>query len=252
MWAEWYALLSASLFPPNQKKSPRSVLFTGVQAKDGTTVTTMNMGIALAQSGRRVVVVDANLGNGRCHDLLRCAQTPGLGEVLRDGAALPPPRRRSKKKSADNDATDGVQQEETSQTAKTSARRKRPSRKLTALVESAIQETSIAGLSLVACGTSSADSPPLLSADVMKDVLDILHRRFDFVFLDSPPAADHEDTVALSQMSEATFLIIRGRRTKRDVAQSVAAQLQSSQAPVLGVILNEVDPNTAEESAGYF
>ncbi|MGE0822609.1 MAG: polysaccharide biosynthesis tyrosine autokinase [Candidatus Binatia bacterium] len=250
--AEWYALLCSSLFPPNQKKLPRSVLFTEVQAKDGATVLTLNVGITLAQSGRKVVVVDTNLGKGRCHELLGRPQTPGLGEVLRDGAALPPPRRRTKKKSLADDSTEGEQHEELSQTANTNARRKRPSRKLTALVESVIQETSIAGLSIVTCGASTAGSPTLLTADVMKEMLDILRRRFDFVLLDSSPVTERIETIALSQMSEATFLVIRGRRTKRDVAQSVAEQFHSSQAPVLGVILTGVDPNTVEESAGYF
>jgi capsular exopolysaccharide synthesis family protein len=45
-------------------------------------VTTLNLGIALAQSGKKVLAIDGDLRKGRCHHLLHMRNDGGLTNVL--------------------------------------------------------------------------------------------------------------------------------------------------------------------------
>jgi polysaccharide biosynthesis transport protein len=66
-----------------QARSPlQVVLFTSANPSEGKTVTLLNLAITLAQSGRRVVVVDADLRRGNCHTLLGLPNRNGLTAIL--------------------------------------------------------------------------------------------------------------------------------------------------------------------------
>jgi len=49
---------------------------------EGKTVTALNVALAFAQTGSRVLLVDADLRKGRCHQMLGIENNAGLSEVL--------------------------------------------------------------------------------------------------------------------------------------------------------------------------
>jgi len=61
---------------------PRVALVTSALAAEGKTVASLNLAAALAESGSRVVLVDADLRHPRCHTALRVANDPGLSTFL--------------------------------------------------------------------------------------------------------------------------------------------------------------------------
>ncbi|MEM8835069.1 MAG: AAA family ATPase [Planctomycetota bacterium] len=61
--------------------------FSGLPGS-GTTSVVLNVAARLAATGRRVLVIDANLRRPRQHELLGFEMTPGLGDVLLDKATL--------------------------------------------------------------------------------------------------------------------------------------------------------------------
>jgi len=61
---------------------PRNLLITSAVAEEGKSVTAVNVAIAFAQKGRRVLLIDADLRKSRCHQLLRLEPKDGLAEVL--------------------------------------------------------------------------------------------------------------------------------------------------------------------------
>jgi capsular exopolysaccharide synthesis family protein len=80
--AECYRNICARLLFSQDEQSPQVILLTSAHPGDGKTVTTLNLAITLAQNGRKVVVVDADVRRGRCHALLRKKNHPGLTTVL--------------------------------------------------------------------------------------------------------------------------------------------------------------------------
>ena len=106
----------------------------------------------------------------------------------------------------------------------------------------------VEGLSLLAAGPVPPNAPELLSARQTAEILAALQAEFDAVVIDSPPALPVTDPVALSAWVDATILVARaGRTTRRDLARA-SELLSQAEAPVVGVVLNDV---TAESGYDY-
>ena len=90
--AETYRLLSARLLLSSQPAPPlRSVLFTSLQADDNAGEVASNVAMTLAQTGRRVTLVDANLRHPTIHCLFGIDDQGGLINALRASSHLPQP-----------------------------------------------------------------------------------------------------------------------------------------------------------------
>jgi succinoglycan biosynthesis transport protein ExoP len=86
--SESYRTVRAGLLLTQTDEPLRVVLLTSARAGEGKTSVTLNLAIALAQSGRRVVVVDADLRAGNCHSMLGLPIGPGLVSLLNDDLPL--------------------------------------------------------------------------------------------------------------------------------------------------------------------
>ena len=82
MIAESYRTIRTALLLSQAEKPPQVILLTSACPDEGKTVTTLNLGIALAQAGHKVLVVDADLRKGRCHKLVNLENSRGLANVL--------------------------------------------------------------------------------------------------------------------------------------------------------------------------
>jgi polysaccharide biosynthesis transport protein len=80
--AESYRSIRTALLLSQAERPPKVILLTSPCPGDGKTVTTLNLGIALAHSGKRVLAIDADLRRGRCHHLLHLSNQVGLANVL--------------------------------------------------------------------------------------------------------------------------------------------------------------------------
>jgi capsular exopolysaccharide synthesis family protein len=82
MIAESYRSIRTALMLTQAERPPKVILLTSPCPNEGKTVSTLNLGIALAQSGKRVLAIDADLRKGRCHKLLHVRNHYGLTNVL--------------------------------------------------------------------------------------------------------------------------------------------------------------------------
>jgi Mrp family chromosome partitioning ATPase len=92
---------------------------------------------------------------------------------------------------------------------------------------------------LLSCGTLTADSASLLSSEQIKARLAELRAEFDFVVVDAPPLTRYADAIALGQISDGIVLVLEAESTRREAAQMAAANLRTSQVPILGAVLNK-------------
>jgi non-specific protein-tyrosine kinase len=80
--AEAYRTLRTNLQFSSLDRDVRCVLVTSAVAGEGKTTVVANLGVALAESGKRVLLVDLDLRQPALHELFGLARSPGLSEAL--------------------------------------------------------------------------------------------------------------------------------------------------------------------------
>jgi succinoglycan biosynthesis transport protein ExoP len=85
---EAYRILRTALVIAEGGKINQSTLITSAFSGEGKTVTAVNCAVALAMSGRRVLLLDADLRKPRCHRHLGCQNKNGLAQILGDDAKI--------------------------------------------------------------------------------------------------------------------------------------------------------------------
>ena len=81
---EHVRMIRTALFERLERNGDNVVLITSAGAGAGKTTVTLQLGKSLAQCGRRVLLIDADLRNPRLSERCRVPETPGLIGVLRD------------------------------------------------------------------------------------------------------------------------------------------------------------------------
>lgn len=81
-FAEAVRTIRTNVLVAVSRRGPKSLVVTSTHAGEGKTVIAANLAIALAQAGRRVVLVDADMRKSQVHDLFEMAAEPGLAGVL--------------------------------------------------------------------------------------------------------------------------------------------------------------------------
>jgi capsular exopolysaccharide synthesis family protein len=80
--AESYRTLRTKFLAVRGRPSVKTVLITSAGRGDGKTVTAANLGVVLAQFGKKVVLISGDLRNPRLHALFGVGNDLGLGQVL--------------------------------------------------------------------------------------------------------------------------------------------------------------------------
>lgn len=81
-FAESYRALRTSLLLSSAERAPRIMLVTSSYPAEGKTTIASNTAISLAQTGARVLVLDADMRRPRCHRILRVPNEVGLSTYL--------------------------------------------------------------------------------------------------------------------------------------------------------------------------
>ena len=86
--AEAYRALRTNVLSAVEKAGKKVILITSADSKEGKTLTTLNLAIMIAKTGKRVLLVDMDLRRGVLHKSLECERSPGVIDILRDHRPL--------------------------------------------------------------------------------------------------------------------------------------------------------------------
>ncbi|MFN0112736.1 MAG: GumC family protein [Blastocatellia bacterium] len=87
-FAESYRALRTSLLLSSAERAPRTMLITSSHPAEGKTTIVANTAISLAQTGARVLVLDADMRRPRCHKILSTKNDAGLSTYLSRDVSL--------------------------------------------------------------------------------------------------------------------------------------------------------------------
>jgi capsular exopolysaccharide synthesis family protein len=81
----------------------------------------------------------------------------------------------------------------------------------------------------------------VLTVDRVRTVLEALAPEFDLIVIDTPPINLLADAALLGSASDAVMLVVRVGHTQVDDLRYAMDQLDSTGAPVIGTLLNDID-----------
>jgi capsular exopolysaccharide synthesis family protein len=180
-------------------------MVTSPQPADGKTTTASNLAICMAQSGRKVLLIDADLRRPSQHTLHGLPRDPGLTEILND---------------------------------------QMPFRK-------AVQQTAIGNLDFLAAGAEVSYPAELLATDRLGTLVGELRQAYDLVLLDTSPLLVVTDPSVIAVVIDGILLIVRAAVTRRLDAERSQDLLKALETPVLGLVINGINPGQRGHGYGY-
>ena len=168
------------------------VAVTSAVPSEGKTATVGNLGVVMAQLGRRVLIIDADLRRPRQHKVFKLSNRLGLVNYL----------------------TSRVDP------------------------ESLIHKTEVPNLFVCTAGPIPPNPSELLASDRLRELLDSLRSRFDFILLDSPPVIPVADAVILGPHANGLVICARAGILRREDAKLCGERLRYHGLKILGTVLN--------------
>ena len=117
-------------------------------------------------------------------------------------------------------------------------------------VDECVVETSIPGVKALTCGPLPSNPADLVLSERYDRLLDELSSKFDIVIFDAPPVAPVTDSVQLSRKMDGVVFVVRAGKTRKDTFRYAVDLLDGVAAPILGVVLNDVDIESRRK--GYY
>jgi len=90
--------------------------------------------------------------------------------------------------------------------------------------------------------------PDLLASHRLRELLEEASLRYRIILVDGPPVLPYVDAEVLAEQCDAVLLVVRAGRTRPSHVRRTVTRLQATGTPILGVILNGVDPLYAERA----
>ena len=101
-----------------------------------------------------------------------------------------------------------------------------------------IQNTDVEGLDLITSGPIPPNPAELLSSKTMDHLIEQLSAQYDLLVFDAPPVLSVTDAQILSHKCDGTILVLNAGTTEKDSVMKAKESLISSQANILGTVLN--------------
>jgi succinoglycan biosynthesis transport protein ExoP len=203
---------TAIYFGSVDSTSVRTILVTSPTPGDGKSTTASNLAIAIAQAGRRVLLIDADCRRPVQH------RTFGL-------------------KPGDGETTVGL-----GLTGVLTGR---------AVLANSIRPTGVDGLDLLPCGPLPPNPAELLDSQALLDLLAAAMAQYDQVVIDSPPINVVSDARILAASCNAVVMVVRAEQSTRRAAGLAWSALAAVGARRLGVVVNGVSEANGYDYYGY-
>ena len=117
-------------------------------------------------------------------------------------------------------------------------------------LEEVIQTTSLPTLDFLPSGKLPSSSMGILSSVQMRELVQDLKRRYDFVFFDSPPIMGVSDASILTSEVDLTLQVIQYRRYPQSMTVRARQMVQKVGGNFQGIVLNNI--NISQDENYYY
>jgi tyrosine-protein kinase Etk/Wzc len=209
--AEVHHLLRNNLMRDVHNGESRVFLFTSSVTAEGKSITAANFAIAAAQSGIPTLLAEMDLREPMVHRLFGLPAEPGLMNFFY-----------------------------TSPRWDTNVAKWEQIRKGEARLNESMNQEGLSNLNILSAGRIPSNPVSLLSSDRFFLLIQAMRQRYPLVVLDGAPALLFADSSIVGPHVDGIILVYRFGRTAREVLRRTHNQLVSSNAKILGVVVNDI------------
>ena len=179
----------------------KKIMITSCHASEGKSYLSINLARALAQRGKRVALVDADLRRSMINSTYGVrfehdkSGGSGLSHFLAGMVGM----------------------------------------------DEVVYQTDITNMLMVPVGREVPNPLALLSGRHFEELLDTLAKMVDYVIVDAPPVGVVIDAAEIAKVCDGTMIAVHYNDVRRQELLDVKQQLEQSGCPILGTVLNQVD-----------
>lgn len=192
-------IMTSLIFTEGKEGRFGAIAVSSAHPREGKTTVACNLAIALARTGKRVLLVD---GDGRAPRIGPVFGLPsnedGLSELLASPGGMNPGR-----------------------------------------IDSCIRQTHIPGLLVLTAGSHPEATVSHLYSSRVPELFAYLTQQYDAVLIDTPPLMLVPDGRVFARWAGRVILVIRSEKTNRESAQVVEQRLAEDGTVLLGTVLND-------------
>lgn len=115
-----------------------------------------------------------------------------------------------------------------------------------------VRSTKASNLWFIPAGPVPPNPFELLNSQAFKGLLAGLRREFQHIIIDTPPALGFADARAISKLMDGVLLVMKQNSTPREAGRLTCQLFSQIQAPLLGIILNQVNGHLSSKYELYY
>lgn len=185
------------------------ILITNCLGQEGKSYVSANLAVSYANVGKKVILIDSSLNEGKQAEIFNIPNNMGLSNFL-----------------SNLDET-GIEINER--------------------INSFINETNIKNLNIITSGTVPPNSSELLSSEKFSQMLKDLSVFYDVIILDGTSILNKIDGLILSRLSMSSLIVSIPKKTKKDDLWKTKRDIQNVGGRIIGVVLNKVKVQEEKE-----
>lgn len=214
--SEMFRTLRTNLQFMNANGELRSLLVTSTSPGDGKSWVSANLAVTFAQAGKRVVLIDADMRNGKQFALFGVPPIPGLSNYL-----------------SGIDSNGGKSNTD---------------------ITSYLRETEVENLYVLPSGNVPPNPSELLVSQHMIDGIKELKNVCDIIIFDGTPTDLVTDALIIARYADSTLIVTSHKQTKIDSLKKLKQNIENVGGKIAGVVLNKIpmEPKAYYESYYYY
>ena len=213
--SEIFRTLRTNIQFMNTSKKMQTLLITSTLPGEGKSWIAANLAVTFAQTGKKVILIDADMRKGRQYVIFGVSPRPGLSNCLSE-----------------------IEIE--------------GNEKLSEQIVDYVQETEVENLYLISAGNIPPNPSELLVSSQMVQLLEELKNICDIVIIDGTPCELVADSIILSRIVDSTIIVTAHNYTKKDALDRVIKNIKNVGGKLAGVVVNKIPVSTRKYEEKYY
>jgi polysaccharide biosynthesis transport protein len=220
--AEAFRALRSNLDFMSLESKGKAYLITSAFVQEGKTFNVVNLALSLTQAGNRVLLVEGDLRKPVIHKMFGLSRGPGLTDYI-----------------LGNYEWEGITNTITDVMLGNFE------------LDEILRTPGLDNLNILTAGTHPPNPAEILRSSRFRGFLKEAHKKYDYILIDAPPVLPVADATEISTFVDGVILVYTVGRIARGVLKRAKTSLDNVEAKVLGVILNNVKPESGPDYFKY-